>query len=150
MNTKLSLEQKELKNKALERFQQEKQRLAKDLKDIKTVYVAYLNESGTEMDFWFINKDKYNNNEPFLDRIYISRPYYMDETNKDEYNLSPIVDLPFNDKPHSWQKSRSKDGGYCFRATGYGYSKADHCLDSLFTWLYGYGAVKTPRIERLN
>lgn len=154
MNTKLSLEQKELKQKALERFQKEKEKLAKDLKDIKTVYVVYLNESGSEMDFYFINKD--DKGESYLDRIYISKPYYMDETRPDQYGIGEWVDLPFNDKPSSWNKARNKIGaGYCFSAGGGGYSKSDHCLKSLYYWL-GYTNEdiyknhKMPRIERLN
>jgi hypothetical protein len=157
MNTQVSLENKNaikaLKTAALERAQREKEQLRRDLEKVETIYVVYLNESGSEMDFYFVNKD--NKEKYLLDKVWITRPYYFDNINKDEYGLDTIVELPFNDKPSNWHKSRSKNGGYCFRANGYGYSKSDHCIKSLYYWLgYTndeiYEGHKIPRVERLN
>ena len=143
---------KQLKEKAYSRIEQEKQELAKKLKDVKTVYVSYLNQSRTEMDFYFISKDY--NNESVLERIWITKPYYIDEMDKDQYGISKYQDLPFKDKPSGWEKARSRDT-YCFKAGGYGYSKSDHLLKSLYMW-FGvtsdeiYKEHKFPRIEELN
>ncbi len=136
------LTKKELKEIASKKINEDKQELKKDLENVETIYVSYLNNQGTEMMFYYIVEEE--GRKPYLTKVWISPPMLYD------YENHNVVDLPFNDKPNCWEKSRSGQYHRCFRATGYGYSKSDHCLDSLYSWLYGYGAKKTPRIEPLN
>lgn len=131
---------KELKEIAAQKMNEQKEQLKKDLENVETIYVSYLNNQGTEMMFYYIVEEE--GRKPSLTKVWISRPYIFEN--------HEVIDLDFKDKPHSWEKSRSGKYHYCFRATGYGYSKKDHCLDSLYSWLYGYGVKKTPRIEDLN
>lgn len=136
------LTKKELKEIAAQKINEQKEELKKDLENIETIYVSYLNNQGTEMLFYYIVEEE--GRKPYLTKVWISQPSLYDDINHE------VVNLEFKDKPHSWSRSRAGQYYYCFRATGYGYSKADHCLSSLYTWLYGYGAKKTPRIEQLN
>lgn len=138
------LSRKELKQIASIKMLEQKEQLQKDLDNIDTIYVSYLNNQGTEMMFYYIVEEE--GKKPYLTKVWISRPRLYSK----DYNES--IDLEFKDKPHSWEKSRSGQYHYCFRATGYGYSKSDHCLDSLYSWLYGYGSDKrrSVRIENLN
>lgn len=138
------LTRKELKEIAIQKMNKQKELLKKDLDDINTIYVSYLNPQGTEMLFYYILEE--SGRKPSLQKVWISPPKLYNQ------DYSDNIDLEFKDKPSSWSKSRSGQYYYCFRATGYGYSKSEHCLDSLYNWLYGYGSDKrrNVRIENLN
>ena len=141
------LTKKELNILAQNKMNEQKEQLRKDLEDIETVYVSYLNDSGSEMQFWYILEE--SGRKPQLVKVWISPPMIYDTVNHE------VIDLPFNDKPSSWGKSRSGQYHSCFKASGYGYSKSDHCIKSLFYWL-GYNDEdiytnhKLPRVETLN
>lgn len=130
MNKKLNqnVEANNEKNTRLEYALKQKEELKEKLKDTKVIYVSYLNTACTKMQLWYVDKEDMS-----LQKIWVD------------------PDLG-KDKPVYWGKSGLEHSwSYCFKATGYGYSKSDAIVRSVYNWLgIKLNIHNMPRIENLN
>jgi len=108
-----------------------KEYLREKLEGLKNIYVVYLNDTGSKILLYYVDKDS-----GMLERVWISPP--TDKRKK------------FNDKPGAWQMSGlSQSYKYCFVCGGGGYSKKDYAVESLWRWLE-LDYIDAPRTEVLN
>jgi len=114
-----------------------KEYLKEKLLGLETIYVVYLNENGTRMQLYYINKDTGK-----LEKVWIAPKY---NENTDAY------DLKKTDKPVYWSQGTKYDTfAFCFRVNAYGTSRSLEAIHSLYYWLGEYDLSKMPRSEQLN